>query len=105
MRDIRKDAGLTGRGLAELAGWHSSKVSKIEYGKQPPSEVDIRVWCQHAQAEDQVADLIASARHIDSMYVEWRRRMGEGTRRIQEASIRQISKTRLIRWYEPVLIP
>jgi len=32
LRELRLDAGLTGRDLGRLAGWHSSKVSKIEYG-------------------------------------------------------------------------
>lgn len=86
LRDLRKDAGLTGRGLAELAGWHSSKVSKLEFGKQNLSEADIRVWCQHTGAESQIADLIATARHIEAMYVEWRRMLGTGTRRRQNAS-------------------
>jgi transcriptional regulator with XRE-family HTH domain len=71
LRDLRRDAGLTGRQLAVLTGWPSSKVSKIEYGKQTPSEDDIRVWCQHARAEDQEADLIASVRDIETMYIEW----------------------------------
>jgi transcriptional regulator with XRE-family HTH domain len=44
LRDLRKDAGLTGRQLALLAGWPNSKVSKIEYGKQTPTEDDIRLW-------------------------------------------------------------
>jgi len=34
LRDIRRDAGLPAVRLAELAGWLSSKVSKIEHGKQ-----------------------------------------------------------------------
>ena len=29
-----------------LAGWLSSKVSKIEHGKQTPSEEDLQTWCQ-----------------------------------------------------------
>ncbi|WP_375372855.1 helix-turn-helix domain-containing protein [Micromonospora sp. S-DT3-3-22] len=44
LRDLRQDAaGLTGRQLALLAGWRSSKVSKIEYGKQTPTDGDLRV--------------------------------------------------------------
>jgi transcriptional regulator with XRE-family HTH domain len=105
MRDIRKDAGLTGRGLAALAGWHSSKVSKIEYGKQAPTEDDIRAWCHHAGADEQIPDLIATARNIEAMYVEWRRMLGTGTRRRQRASRTLEAKTRLIRWYEPKLVP
>jgi transcriptional regulator with XRE-family HTH domain len=105
LRDLRRDAGLTGRHLAAHAGWHSSKVSKIEYGKQTPSEDDIRTWCQHTNAADQVPDLIAAVRHIEAMYVEWRRTLGSGTRRRQNASQRLEARTRLMRWYEPVLVP
>jgi transcriptional regulator with XRE-family HTH domain len=105
LRDLRKDAGLTGRGLAVLAGWHSSKVSKIEYGKQTPSEDDIRIWCLHTSAENQIPDLIAAVRTIESMYVEWRRSLSTGTRRRQSASRRLESTTTLMRWYEPVLVP
>lgn len=105
LRDIRKDAGLTGRELATLAGWHSSKVSKIEYGKQVASEADIRVWCRHANAANQVSDLIATVRNIEAMYIEWRRMLGTGTRRRQHASRTLEAKTRLMRWYEPLLVP
>ncbi|MGQ0775363.1 MAG: helix-turn-helix domain-containing protein, partial [Pseudonocardiales bacterium] len=34
LRDLRKDARLTGRALADLTGWQLSKISKIEHGKQ-----------------------------------------------------------------------
>jgi transcriptional regulator with XRE-family HTH domain len=105
LRDIRKDAELTGKELATLAGWHSSKVSKIEYGKQVPSEDDIRVWCRHARANNQIVDLIATVRNIEEMYVEWRRMLGTGTRRRQQASRTLEAKTRLMRWYEPLLVP
>jgi transcriptional regulator with XRE-family HTH domain len=105
LRDARKDAGLTGRRLATLAGWHSSKVSKIEYGKQTPSEDDIRVWCLHSGAPEQAADLIVTARDIEAMYVEWRRRLRTGTKARQEKSISIESETELLRWYEPVLVP
>lgn len=105
LRDIRHDAGLTGRKLAERAGWHSSKISKIEYGKQTPTEDDIRTWCLHTGVNDQIPDLIATVRHIESMYVEWRRTLGTGTRRRQHTSRTLEAQTRLMRWYEPLLIP
>jgi transcriptional regulator with XRE-family HTH domain len=105
LRDLRKDAGLTGRGLAALTGWHSSKISKIEYGRQTPSEDDIRAWCRHCSAPDQASDLVVAVRNIEAMYVDWRRLLQTGTRRRQEASIRLEAETRLFRWYEPVLVP
>lgn len=105
LRDIRRDAGLAGRELSGLAGWHSSKVSKIEYGKQTPSEDDIRTWCHHTGMNDQIPDLIATVRHIEAMYVEWRRMLGTGTRRRQQTSRTLEAQTRLMRWFEPLLIP
>ncbi len=105
LRDLRRDAGFTGRELAGRAGWHSSKVSKIEYGRQTPSEEDIRVWCDHTGNGDQVADLIATVRNIEAMYVEWRRMLGSGTRRRQRVSRNLEAQTQLMRWYEPALIP
>ncbi|GAA3749122.1 helix-turn-helix transcriptional regulator [Plantactinospora mayteni] len=105
LRDVRRDAGLTGRQLALLAGWASSKVSKIEYGKQTPTEDDLRVWCDHCGTPEQVPDLIATVRNIEAMYVEWRRMLRTGTKRRQETSLSIESQTRLFRWYEPMLVP
>ena len=105
LREVRHDAGLTGRGLATLAGWHSSKVSKIEYGKQSPSEDDIRVWCRLCHAETQTADLIVTVRDIEAMYVEWRRRLLTGTKARQDKLISIEGETELFRWYEPILVP
>jgi transcriptional regulator with XRE-family HTH domain len=105
LRDIRRDAGLTGRDLANLAGWHSSKVSKIEYGKQTPADDDIRTWCGHTGADDQIRDLIATLRNIEAAYLEWKRICATGTRRRQQQSITIESETKLMRWYEPVLVP
>lgn len=105
LRDLRRDAGLTGRQLATLAGWNSSKVSKVEYGKQTPTEDDIKTWCRHCAAPRQIPDLIASVRNIEAMYLEWRRTLRVGTKRRQEASIALEADTRLFRWYEPLLVP
>jgi transcriptional regulator with XRE-family HTH domain len=105
LRDLRKDAGLTGRQLATLAGWPGSKISKIEYGKQTPTEDDIRVWCQLTGAAHHVADLTATIRDIETMYVEWRRKLRTGTKRRQEASVVMEADTQLFRWFEPLLIP
>jgi transcriptional regulator with XRE-family HTH domain len=104
LRDLRKDAQLSGRQLAALAGWPPSKISKIEYGKQAPSEADIRVWCGHCRAAGQVPDLIASVRNIESQYVEVRRGLGTGTRRRQDASVRLVEQAMLVRAYDPLIV-
>ncbi|MEV0343660.1 helix-turn-helix transcriptional regulator [Nocardia sp. NPDC050713] len=102
LRNLRKDAGLTGRQLSELAGWPPSKVSKIEYGRQVPTDDDVRVWCIHTHSADQVPDLIANLRNVETAYLEWRR-MRLPHR--QKQSIASEAKTNLMRWYEPVLVP
>jgi len=105
LRDLRKDAGFTGRQLAERAGWQGSKISKIEYGRQTPTDEDIRSWCHLTGTGDQVDDLIATVRDIETMYVEWRRKLRTGTRRRQDVSVVIEAETKLFRWFEPILIP
>ena len=105
LRDIRRDAGLSGIDLAQRAGWLSSKVSKIEHGKQGPSEEDLRVWCEHCDALGELPDLIAAVRSIETQFAEWRRIVRSGTRRRQQASAAVYERTRLFRIYEPAVIP
>lgn len=105
LKDLRKDAGITGRALAALAGWHESKVSKIEHGRQSPSEADLRVWCEHCNCPDQLPDLVATVRNIEAMYIEWRRVLRAGLKRVQESSVPLYERTSLFRMYEPALVP
>lgn len=105
LREIRKDAGLTGRALADSCGWHFTKVSKIEHGSQSPSEEDIRKWCGACSAPDQLLDLIATVRAIDSMYIEWHRHMRAGLKHSQAASVPLYERTKLFRGYENTVLP
>ncbi|MGW4662142.1 helix-turn-helix domain-containing protein [Streptosporangium sandarakinum] len=105
LRELRRDAELSGRDLAERAGWQPPKVSKLELGKQNATEADIRVWCRVCEAEDQVPELIATVRTIDAQYVEWKRQMRGGQRRVQNAIRNEDLGTRLFRIFEPFHIP
>lgn len=71
LRTIRRTAGLPGRQLADLAGWPGSKVSKVEHAVQTPTADDVKLWCLHCHAEDQLPDLLASLEVVEGMYVEW----------------------------------
>ncbi len=99
------DAGLTGRGLAQLAGWDRTKVSKIEHGRTMPTPADIRVWCKQTNAVDQAADLIASLRAVEGMFVEWRRIERSGLKRAQEVVAPLFERTRRFRAYDSWLVP
>jgi len=82
MREVRKDAGLTARALALRTDQHYTRVSKIENGTQVPTDADIRLWCTACGADDQVPDLIATARTVESAYLEFRRLARAGMKRV-----------------------
>ncbi|MFI2035042.1 helix-turn-helix domain-containing protein [Streptomyces bottropensis] len=84
LQHLRQDAGLTGKELSARCGWHPAKTTRIQKGDAAPSDADIRAWCAACGAGDQTADLIATARAVDSMYVEWRRIHKNGMRKVQE---------------------
>jgi transcriptional regulator with XRE-family HTH domain len=103
--EIRKDAGLTGRALAELCGWHEAKVSRIEHARTAPSADDIRVWCRHCGVPGETDNLLASLRSVEDMFVEWRRMERTGLKRAQEAVLPLWERTRIFRAYSGWLIP
>ncbi|MEU1310324.1 helix-turn-helix transcriptional regulator [Streptomyces cinnamoneus] len=105
LREIRLDAGLTGRELSARGHWHPAKTSRIENARTPPSDADIRAWCAACGADDQAADIIAASRTAHSMWVEWRRRQRTGLRRLQESYTALFQETRLFRVYASTLVP
>lgn len=105
LREIRNEAGLTGRALAISIGCHFTKISRIENGSQAPSEDNIKVWCQACNAGGQIPDLIATARTIESMYVEWRRQTRAGMKRLMLTPVPLYERTTLFRIYEHSAIP
>ncbi|MFE3828375.1 helix-turn-helix domain-containing protein [Streptomyces sp. NPDC059092] len=105
LRDIRRDAGLTGTELASVCGWHHAKTSRIENARTPPSPTDIRLWCRTCSAGDQAEDLIAASLHAESLYMEWRRRARTGLRQIQEAATPLYRSTKVLRVYARALVP
>jgi hypothetical protein len=86
-------------------GCHFTKISRIENGAQAPSEDNIKAWCRACNATDQITDLIASARAIESMYVEWRRQTRAGMKRLMLKPVPLYERTRLFRIYEHSTIP
>lgn len=106
LREIRKDAGLSGRALAAATGQHFTRVSKIEHGVQPPTDKDIRDWCHACGAEEQIPDLIATARVVESAYLEFRRQSRAGMKRVVGAhTLPLYEHTSEFRIYEHNVIP
>ncbi|MFD3463782.1 helix-turn-helix domain-containing protein [Nocardia fluminea] len=66
LRQLRRAADINGRDFAALLGWHGSKVSRAELGKQLLTEGELHSWCAHVGRPDQAMGLIAAVRNIDS---------------------------------------
>jgi transcriptional regulator with XRE-family HTH domain len=106
MREVRKNAGLTARALALRTGQHYTRVSKIENGTQAPTDADIRLWCTACGADDQAPDLIATARAVESAYVEFRRQARAGMKRVVGPHTQErYTATATFRIYEHNAIP
>jgi transcriptional regulator with XRE-family HTH domain len=106
LREIRKDTGLSARALATATGQHFTRVSKIEHGVQAPSDQDIRAWCQACGAGEQIPDLIATARAVQSAYLEFRRQARAGMKRVLGVhTVPLYERISLFRIYEHNVIP
>lgn len=105
LREIRLDAGLTGRQLADAAGFHFTKVSRVEHGGQSLSDADIRAWCAACSADTQASDLIAQMRAVDTLYREYRHAARRGLRHLQQPKVALYERTKLFRVHEHWIVP
>ncbi|RDI42516.1 helix-turn-helix protein [Nocardia mexicana] len=105
LRELRRDARLTGRQLATGCGWHPTKVSHIENGRRRPSEADLLAWCRAVDNTLVYDDLVASLRNLRSMYLEWRRTLAAGHTHAQRQIGQEFRDARHIRWFEESIIP
>lgn len=105
LRELRLDAGITGKQLAAECGWSVAKSSRIENALTPPSDADIRAWCRATNADGQAADLVAANRHAASMYVQWRRLQRTGMRHLQEVNAPLYERTKTFRAYASHVVP
>lgn len=105
LREVRKDCGLSGRALAVATGWHFTRISKIENGVQAPTDRDIRTWCVACAAEGLIPDLVAQARAVESMYLEFKRQTRAGMKQMMLASVQLYERTRRFHIYEHHVIP
>jgi transcriptional regulator with XRE-family HTH domain len=105
LRDLRLDIGLSPSALAAETGFSTSKISRTETGKTRLSESDIRKWVLACGAEGQLPELIAASREVDSMWLEYRRRLKLGQAAIQAQGRSSFDGVKLARIYEALHIP
>lgn len=105
LRALRQQAGLTGVELAGSLSWVGSKISKIENGKQTPTDQDVRAWTAATNAEDQAASLLTALHNLEQQHAEWQRVLKAGMQSHQLSLSQQDEKTQLFRGFENTVVP
>jgi transcriptional regulator with XRE-family HTH domain len=96
---------LSGRQLAEVLSWPPSKVSKLENGRQTPSDDDIRAWTRATSSDSETEGLLASLHTLEIQHAEWQRIFRTGLRPRQKELAEWDQRTRLLRVFEATVIP
>ncbi|MEY9938946.1 helix-turn-helix domain-containing protein [Streptacidiphilus sp. MAP5-3] len=105
LRELRTEAGLTGRQLAQRLGCTQSKVSKLESGKQTPTSADLDAWAEAVGKPETAAELRGRLRGLETRYRSWRRQLATGHKVRQEISVSEESKSTVVRAFEPSTVP
>ena len=105
LRELRQQARLSGRQLADALSWPPSKVSKLENARQTPSDDDIRGWTRATNGQAETDALLASLHTLEVQHAEWRRVLRGGLRPHQDELAELDQKTRLFRAFEATVIP
>lgn len=106
LRQLREDAGLQAKDIAEATGFYPSKVSRLENAKQTPTESDVRRWVAACGASTDVADEILAI--LASAHVErraWRLRMRRGQANVQADYNKLTAEASLVRHFQMTAFP
>jgi len=96
---------MSGRRLAESLSWPPSKVSKLENGRQTPTDDDIRGWARVTDNEGETEALLASLHTLEMQHAEWQRQLRTGLKPHQQEIAELDARTRSFRAFEPTFIP
>ncbi|MCC2279665.1 helix-turn-helix transcriptional regulator [Streptomyces sp. ET3-23] len=105
LRELRIEAGLTGRELAARCGWPHSKVSKLENGRQTAASADLKAWASAIGRSDVTSELLGRLRGLEMQYRSWRRQLAAGHRAVQENAGLVERRSRTIHGFESGIIP
>ncbi|MEU3409849.1 MULTISPECIES: helix-turn-helix domain-containing protein [unclassified Streptomyces] len=86
LRELRienPDGRLTGSALAERLGWSQSKISKLENGRQTPTDEDLRAWAEAVGQPAVFPELRARLKGFESHIRSWRRQLAAGHAPVQ----------------------
>ncbi|MFB7501702.1 helix-turn-helix domain-containing protein [Streptomyces sp. NPDC056161] len=103
LRELRvesPDGRLTGTELAERLGWPQSKVSKLENGRQTPTDDDLRAWAVAVGQPAVSAELRARLKGFESHIRSWRRQLAAGHAPVQETWNALVAESRVLHKWE-----
>jgi transcriptional regulator with XRE-family HTH domain len=107
LRKARLDAGLTGKDLTEMlgSGWGQPKISKIETGRQLPSETDAGAWARATGVDP--AEFLALLRRARYEFSTSKDKFDEagGAAAQQDATAALERASKLIALYSPQVVP
>lgn len=73
-------------------------------GRTPPTETDIEIWCRVCGVPEEIPDLIAASRNVESAYMEWRQ-FQRSQKHLNEMRRQLYEETRLYRFYSSTTFP
>ncbi|MDX3662369.1 helix-turn-helix transcriptional regulator [Streptomyces sp. ID05-26A] len=104
---LRLQAGYAAaKDFAAVLGWKPSKVSKIENGKQLPSDADMSQW-HHAvdAAPELITQAQAELRDLRLAAANWQRQLRSGHRARQDRDAREEGASSVIRAVDLLAVP
>ncbi|MFZ0119203.1 MAG: helix-turn-helix transcriptional regulator [Pseudonocardiaceae bacterium] len=108
LKVIRAGTAPSGSEFARIIGWGQPRLSKLETGKQLPTEADIRAWVAAAGAGDSVAaelmGLLAAAR-IEYVTHRDESRIEGGLTKVSEAQAVAEAHAMHIAEWQPAMVP
>lgn len=107
LRAVREKAGLSGAELARMLGpgWWQPKISKIETGRQLPTDAEITAWAEATGAE--LEPLLALRAKASAQYGAWRDRVANagGPTALQSEIGALEEACSYLAEYQPAMIP
>lgn len=105
LRALRIDAGLSTTQLARQLHWSQSKVSKTERGITLPAVFDVKAWAAATGASASLAaELIELADRATVEFIERRRVLAPGRRRVQEELQRMEGAASVVRVFQSNIV-
>ena len=107
LRQARRATGLSQSAFADRLGWIQTRASKIENGRQFPTEDDIRQWAAAARADGETERLLGLRAAAEAEYTSFResyRSAGGAAGHQREIAAIEAQATRIGK-FEPVMIP